>query len=154
MSPGLELLDVVLVTTGPVGGHAHVLLAQDGEDFFDFLVVDDLPDAHVGRGVDRYLKGQVAVRQAEDEVLALLAEIGPQLSPLDDRGPVMGVDDFVPDVKRHSSPKDPRLVWPTPRVGLFGGWIQLTAAQSGCSGQNRQRLSFGFHGRCVTPFGL
>jgi hypothetical protein len=39
---GLQLLDVVLVATRPVGRHPRFLLAKDGEDLFDLLVVDHL----------------------------------------------------------------------------------------------------------------
>ena len=52
-------------------------------------------------------KRQVAVCEAEHEVLPLLAEVGPHLSSLHDGGPVVGVHDLVPDIKRHTSPKRP-----------------------------------------------
>ena len=71
-------------------------------------------------GVDGHFQCQVAVCEAQHEVLPLLAEIGPHLSPLDNCGPVVGVDDLVPDIKWHTSPRA-SLGWfcATPRVRPF-----------------------------------
>ena len=103
MSPGAQLLGVVLVAAGPVRRHARFLLAQHGEDLFDLFVVDHLAQADALGVVCGDIEDQVAVGQAEHEVLPLLAEGDLGLTLLDDCGPMVGVHDFVSDLE-HGSP--------------------------------------------------
>ena len=66
---------------------------------------DSFPYAHICGGIDGYFQCQVAVCEAQHEVLPLLAEVGANLSPLDNGGPVVGVDNLVANIKWHTSPK-------------------------------------------------
>ena len=51
--------------------------------------------------VGGHVEDQIAVGEAEDQVLALLTEGDLGLPLLDDGGPVVGVDDFVSDLEGH-----------------------------------------------------
>ena len=69
----LQLLDVVLEAARPVGRHPRLLLAKDGEHLLDLFVVDDVAQADGVGVVGRHLEGEVAVGEAEDEVLAFFS---------------------------------------------------------------------------------
>src|SRR5436190_4589167 len=101
----LQLLDVVLEPPRPVGGHARFLLAKDGEHFFDLFVVDHVAQADLLGVVGRHHEREVAVREAQHQVVALLAERFLLLALLDRGGAVVRVDDLVADVERHGSPR-------------------------------------------------
>ena len=102
----LELLDVVLVATRPVGGHPRLLLAKDSEDFLHLLIVDHLSKSNLSCVVGRHHESEIAVREPEYEVLTLLAEGFSHFSPLNNSGTVMGIDNFVPDIKQWNSSRN------------------------------------------------
>ena len=70
----LQLLDVVLEPARPVGRHPGLLLAKDREHLLDLFVVDDLAEADLLGVVGRDHEREVAVGEAQHEVVALLAE--------------------------------------------------------------------------------
>src|SRR5438445_1471895 len=127
----LQLLDVVLESPGPVRRHASFLLAQHREDLFDLLVVDDFAQADLLGVVGRDHQREVTVRKAEDEILTVRPEDVALLPALDDGSAVMRVDDFVSDVKRHSSPKGGTAVGTSPECHRIAGWANLTARSGG-----------------------
>src|SRR5439155_10632024 len=85
---------------------ARFLLAKDREDLLDLFVVDDLAQTDLVGLVGRNHQCQIAVRETQHEVLVGLAECFLLLPALDHGRAMVGVDDLVTDVKRHSSPKN------------------------------------------------
>src|SRR5437588_1516807 len=83
-----QFLDVVLEPTAPVRGHLGLVLAQDVEDLGDFLLGHDVAKPDVLRAVDRDHQGEIAVRQAQDEVLLAFPEEVPFAKVFNDSGAV------------------------------------------------------------------
>src|SRR5205823_12265623 len=127
----LQLLDMVLEAPGPVRRHARFLLAQHCEDLLDLFVVDDFAQADLLGVVGRDHQGEVTVRKPEDEILTVRPEDIALLPALDDGSAVMGVDNFVSDVKRHSSPKGGTAVGTSPECHRIAGWANLTTRSGG-----------------------
>ena len=74
MSPDLSFSTLFLKRRGPVGRLAPAGLAQQGEHLVDLVAVDDGPQAHLVRVVDRHLQGEIAEGDAQHEAVAALAE--------------------------------------------------------------------------------
>ena len=89
-----------------------------------------------------HLEDQVAVGQAEDQVLALLAEGDLGLALLDDGRPVVGVDDLVSDLERHRTQ--------TPLVDRVGAGaraheVPCRVLSRGCRDGPRHRSTMASH---------
>src|SRR5207302_933659 len=95
----------------------------------DLLVVDHLAEADLLGVVDRDHQREVAVGEAEHEVLPVLAENLTLLTLLDHGGAVMGVDDLVTDVEGHAAPER-ETNGSTSRVPASGPLRQLARRRS------------------------
>ena len=101
----LQLLLVVLEPPAPVGGLAYVLLAEQLEEVVDVLGGDRRAHADFLGLVGGHRERHLAVRDLQDEVLALLAPDLEGLLPIDDRSTVVRVDDAVADFEGHATPR-------------------------------------------------
>src|SRR4029453_2873081 len=101
---GLEALDVALEAAAPVALGRGIPGAQDLEDAVDVVGAADLADGNPLAVVARHHEGQVAIRQLEDQVLPGLAAYLTILEALDDRGPMLWVDDAVADLEHTRKP--------------------------------------------------
>ena len=71
---GVELLEVVLEPTAPVGGHGTLVLGEHLEDLLGLVLAHTGPEADLVGRIGRDKHGKVAVDDAQYQVLALLAE--------------------------------------------------------------------------------
>jgi hypothetical protein len=74
---------------------------QHLEDAIEPFLVDDVAYADEVDVVSRNANGQVTLRNLQDEVLTFLSFDDPGLDRLDERGPVMGVDNRFADLESH-----------------------------------------------------
>jgi hypothetical protein len=101
---GLEALDVALEPAAPIALGRGLTGAQDLEDAVDVVGAADLADADLLAVVARHHEGEVAICQLEDQVLPGLAAYLTILEALDDRGPMLWVDDAVADLEHTRKP--------------------------------------------------
>jgi hypothetical protein len=114
-----ELLDVGFEPARPVRGVGRLLLlAKDLEDLAHLLLGSDLAQAHFIGGIGRDHEGELAVRELQDEVLALFAEEFLPLHALDHGCPVVWIDDLVTYAETHYV-CPPAVGRPAPRSGSF-----------------------------------
>ena len=99
----MQLLQICLVPTRPVGGFLDVLSAQNAEDALEPVLVHDVADAdeiEVARG---HANDQIALRNdAKDEVFALFTFDRSGLDVLDDCSTVVRVNDGFADRESHT----------------------------------------------------
>jgi hypothetical protein len=81
-------------------------VAEEGEEPFDFLVVDRAPEAHAVDVVDRHEHRGFVGNHAQVVEAAGGAEYGFGFDALNDAESVVRVNDLVTDLKCHVSPTE------------------------------------------------
>jgi hypothetical protein len=98
----VQLLEVGLVTTRPVGR----LVRHDGpehvEDAVEAFLVNDVADTHEVEVARRHPDHEVLLGDnAKNQVLLLFSLDGAHLDVFDDRGPVIWINDRFADSETH-----------------------------------------------------
>src|SRR5699024_1221440 len=96
-----ELLQVGLVAPRPIRRLLGMRCPQYLEDFVEPLLVDHVTNAHVLGVGRRYPNRQITLRDAEHQVLLVLALDLPHLDRFDQRRAMMGVNNGVSDTEIH-----------------------------------------------------
>src|SRR5918996_881700 len=100
-----QLLDVVLEAATPVGGHLRLVFLQNVEDLLDLVLADDGAETDLLAAFDRDHQCEVAVRDAELEVLPPLSQELPHAELFDDCCTMLWMDNRIA-LTKHKTPSD------------------------------------------------
>ena len=96
-----ELLQICLVTAGPVGGFLSQFSAEDIEDVLEAFLANDVANPNEVNVLSRYFNGQITLCHLELEIHLLFALDGPHLDLFDLRGTVVRVNNCFANLKNH-----------------------------------------------------
>ena len=98
----MQLLQVGLVPTGPVGWLLGVGLTQNLENLLQPLLVNDVTHAHEIEVRGWHPHDEIVLTDdPKNEVELLLTLDGARLEILDHRSPVIGIDNRFTDIESH-----------------------------------------------------